>query len=41
VVGVIKIERNEEKLRFYVGLIQEQIALPQDRVQNTEIKISF
>jgi hypothetical protein len=41
VVGVIKIERNEEKLRFYVGLIQEQIALPQDRIQNTEIKISF
>lgn len=40
ITGLIKVERPEEKLRFYAGLIQEQIALPQDRVQITEIKVS-
>lgn len=40
VTGLIKVERPEEKIRFYVGLIQEQIALPQDRMQITEVKIS-
>lgn len=41
IVGVIRVERSEEKLRFYAGLIQEQIALPQDRVSITLVKISY
>lgn len=41
VVGVIKVDKQEEKLKFYVGLIQEQISLVQDRIQITQVKISY
>lgn len=41
ITGLIRVDKREEKLRFYVGLIQEQIGLPQDHLQTTEVKISY
>jgi FlgD Ig-like domain len=40
IVGSIKLERPEEKINLYVGLIQEKISL-QDRLRITPIKISY
>jgi hypothetical protein len=40
IIGVIKVDRPEAKLKFYVGLIQEQIRLPQDHIQVTEVTIN-
>jgi hypothetical protein len=40
ITGVIKVDRPEAKLKFYIGLIQEQIRLPQDHIQVTEVKIN-
>jgi hypothetical protein len=40
ITGVIKVDRPEAKLKFYVGLIQEQIRLPQDHIQVTEVTIN-
>ena len=41
VVGVIKVERQEQKLTFYAGLIEEQVRLPQDHLQPTVVNISY
>ncbi len=41
VVGQIKIDRDEKDIRLYVGLIQEKIALVQDRRQITTVKITY
>ncbi len=41
ITGLIKVDRPEAKLKFYVGLIQEQIRLPQDHIQVTEVKINY
>ncbi|HEX2909340.1 MAG TPA: hypothetical protein VH186_00935 [Chloroflexia bacterium] len=41
VTGSIRVDRNENKFQFYIGLIQEQIALPQDRIQITDVKVSY
>ncbi len=41
ITGLIKVDRPEEKLNFYVGLIQEQISLPQDHIQVTQVKINY
>ncbi len=41
IIGYVKVEKQESKLKFFIGLIQEQIALPQDRIQPTEVKISY
>ena len=40
ITGTIRVTRTEDKLRFFVGLIQEQIALPQDHVGTTWVTIS-
>lgn len=41
IVGQIKVERDEKDIRLYVGLIQEKIALIQDRQQITTVKITY
>lgn len=41
ITGLIKVNRPEEKLNFYVGLIQEQVSLPQDHIQVTQVKINY
>jgi hypothetical protein len=40
IIGSIKIERPEQKINLYIGLIQEKISL-QDRLRITPIKISY
>jgi flagellar hook assembly protein FlgD len=41
IVGQIKVDRDEKDIRLYVGLIQEKIALVQDRQQITTVKITY
>lgn len=41
ITGLIKVDRPEATLKFYVGLIQEQIRLPQDHIQVTDVKINY
>ncbi len=41
VVGVIRVDRQEQQLKFYAGLIEEQVRLPQDHIQVTVVKISY
>jgi hypothetical protein len=41
ITGRIKIERGEQKIVLYLGLIQEKIALRADRVKVTQIKVTY
>ncbi len=41
ITGKIKIDRTEEKIVLYIGLIQEKISLQLDRYKTTQIKITY
>ena len=41
VVGLIRVDRQEDKLKFYAGLIEEQVRLPQDHIQVTVVNIGY
>lgn len=41
IVGKIRIERPEQKITLYVGLIQEKISLQADRLRVTQVKITY
>jgi len=41
ITGKIRIDRNEQRIVLYVGLIQEKIALRADRLKVIQVKISY
>ncbi len=41
IIGKIRIERPEQKIILYVGLIQEKISLQADRLRVTQVKITY
>jgi hypothetical protein len=41
IIGKIRIDRNEQRIVLYVGLIQEKIALRADRLKVVQVKISY
>jgi hypothetical protein len=41
VTGLIRVNKDEQNIKLYVGLIQEKISLRQDRQQITTVKITY
>jgi hypothetical protein len=41
IIGVIKIEQQENKMGFYVGLIQDGVGFFQDKTGRTIIRVGF